>query len=101
MFTLVNFSEFSGKTKLSRFSRAVNIALISVYTLFFLVYPVYRLLLQRYFTVKSMKAQHAMNKARSKIARDKKRAQRMKQLEDYEEQSPGARPEDDVSMYSS
>ena len=82
LFTLVNFSEFSGKTKLSRFSRAVNIALISVYTLFFLVYPVYRLLLQRYFTVKSMKGQHAMNKARSKIARDKKRAQRMKQLED-------------------
>ena len=90
LFTLVNFSEFSGKSDLSKTSRAVNIVLIGLYACFFLLYPVYRLCLQRYFTVTSMKGQHAMNKARSKLARDKKRAQRMKQLQDYEEQEPGS-----------
>jgi len=83
---LVNQSEgWSGKSDLSKASRAVNFVLIGLYVCFFAFYPVYRLCLQRYFTVTSMRGQHAMNKAKSKLSRDKKRAARMKQLQDYED----------------
>ena len=63
IFVLVNFSEFSGDSKLSRVSRLVSIVLIVVYALFFLSYPIYRCYLQKYFTVKSMKNARAAAKA--------------------------------------
>ena len=46
LFTLVNLTEFSGNSDLSRASRAVNIALIVVYGIFFLFIPVYRIFAQ-------------------------------------------------------
>ena len=80
---------------MAKASRAVNIALIVAYVGFFLFIPIYRIFAQKYFTVTSIQGAHAMKQAKSKLARDKRRAERMRQLQDYEDQSPDAKPEDE------
>ena len=95
LFTLVNMREFGGESDLAKASRAVNIALIVAYVGFFLFIPIYRIFAQKYFTVTSIQGAHAMKQAKSKLARDKRRAERMRQLQDYEDQSPDAKPEDE------
>ena len=78
LFTLVNMRSFGGESDLAKASRAVNIALIVAYAGFFLFIPIYRIFAQKYFTVTSMQGSQAMKKAKSKLARDKKRAERMR-----------------------
>lgn len=55
LFALVNMDDFNGETKLAKWSKYTIIILAVAYTLFFLAYPVYRIFLQDYFTVQSLK----------------------------------------------
>lgn len=55
LFGLVNLEEFSGDSALSKMSRVTCYVLLVAYTLLFLAYPIYRLFLQDYFTVQSLK----------------------------------------------
>lgn len=73
LFGLVNVQgEFSGDSPLSKFSKNTCIVLMVAYALFFLAYPVYRLFLQDYFTVQSLKqATAASSKAKKRSRRQR------------------------------
>jgi len=69
LFGLVNMGEFSGDSKLSRFSQIACIVLMVFYTLFFLSLPAYRLFLQDYFSVQGSKAAAAIPKKKNRRQR--------------------------------
>jgi hypothetical protein len=55
LFALVNIDDFNGESDLAKWSKYTIIILAVAYTLFFLAYPFYRIFLQDYFTVQSLK----------------------------------------------
>ena len=89
IFVLVNFSEFSGESKLSRVSKIASIVLIVVYTLFFLSYPVYRLFLQKYFTVRGVRSAKAASRAKANGAGGLRRIGSMSEARDENVLWPG------------